>query len=86
MPRFFVVLCEFDFESAHVGVAPVGGGDEGFLDGSGGDPAFQVEPGTGFVVGSRCAAASEGLLADDGSGGLVVDVEIAGGVDKDIFG
>src|SRR6266567_5199344 len=34
----------------------------------------------GFVVGAGGAGSAEGLLADDGAGRLVVDVEVAGGV------
>ena len=44
------------------------------------DPAQQVEDRAGLVVGAGGAGAAEGLLADDGAGGLVIDVEIAGGV------
>src|SRR5205085_10829203 len=46
--------------------------------GAGGHPAHQVLLGAGLVVGAGGAAAAEGLLADDGAGGLVVDVEVAG--------
>src|SRR5438067_7887991 len=52
---------------------------EGFLDRARARPAQQVERGTGLVVGAGRAAAAEGLLADHGTGGLVVDVEVPGG-------
>src|SRR5262245_61826716 len=65
---------------AHVRVRGVGRGREVLLDRAGGDPADQVPEAAGLVVGAGGAGAAEGLLADDGAGGLVVDVEVAGGV------
>src|SRR6202012_2427685 len=63
--------------SAHVGVAVVGGRGEQLLDGAGADPADQVEERARLVVGAAGPGAAERLLADDGAGGLVVDVEVA---------
>src|SRR5580704_3111757 len=62
---------------SQVRVPVVGGGYEEFLDRAGGDPADQVEHRAGLVVGAAGPGAAEGLLADDGAGGLVVDVEVA---------
>ena len=53
---------------------------ERFLDRSGADPADQVELRAGLVVGAGPARAAERLLPDHGAGGLVVDVEVAGGI------
>src|SRR5690606_3585003 len=72
--------------SAHVGVAVVGGRDEGLLDRPGGRPAEQVEFGAGLVVGAGGAGAAEGVLAGDGAGGFVVEVEVAGGVAEGVGG
>ena len=66
--------------SAHVRVAVVRRRDQRLLDGAGRGPAHQVLRGAGLVVGAGGAAAAEGLLADDGAGRLVVDVEVAGRV------
>src|ERR1700749_1374273 len=65
--------------SAHVGVAVVGGRGEELLEGAGAGPAGQVEERARLVVGAPGRGAAEGLLADDGAGGLVVDVEVARG-------
>ena len=65
--------------SAHVRVAVVRRRDERLLDRARRRPAQQVLRGAGLVVGARGAAAAERLLADDGAGRLVVDVEVAGG-------
>ena len=54
--------------------------NERFLDRPLRGPAKQVHLGAGLVVRSGGATAAEGLLADHGAGGLVVDVEVAGGV------
>src|SRR4051812_4665940 len=43
-------------------------------------PAQEVERRAGFVVGARSASAAERLLADDGAGGLVVDIKVPGRV------
>src|SRR6476469_6436160 len=72
--------------STHVGVLPVLGRDEGLLDRAGGGPAEEVDGGAGLVVGTRRTSAAEGLLADDGAGGLVVDVEVAGGEAQGVLG
>ena len=58
----------------------VGRGHEGLLDGPRRGPAQQVDRGAGLVVGAGGAGAAERLLADHGTGGLVVDVEVARGV------
>src|SRR5665811_1534442 len=46
---------------------------ERLLDAARADPAEQVEDRASLVVGAGCAGAAEGLLADHGAGGLVVD-------------
>jgi len=61
----------------HMGIAEIGGGQEGLLDGARAEPAQEVEVASGLVVGARLARAAKGLLPDHGPGGLVVDVEIA---------
>ena len=63
--------------SSHVRVVVVGGRDERLLDRPGRRPPQQVQRRTGLVVGARRAGTAERLLADDGAGGLVVDVEVA---------
>ena len=72
--------------TAEVGVAPIGWRIEGLLDHPRGDPAQQVEHRTGLVVGAGGAGPPEGLLADHSAGGLVVDVEVAGGVVQRVGG
>ena len=53
---------------------------EVLLDRPRADPADQIQLRPGLVVGARRAGAAERLLADDRAGGLVVDVEVAGGI------
>lgn len=53
---------------------------ERLLDGTSGYPANEVQIGTGFVIGTRCPCSTERLLADNGTGRLVVEVEISGRV------
>ena len=60
-----------------VRVAVVGRRHEGLLDRAGRRPAQQVLRGAGLVVGARGTGAAERLLPDDGTGRLVVDVEVA---------
>src|SRR3954452_5598895 len=66
-----------DRPSAHVRVAVVGRGGERLLDRAGRGPAKQVLRRARLVVGARAPPAAERLLADDGAGRLVVDVEVA---------
>ena len=68
------------FGAADEGVFVVVGGVEGLLDGLGRSPTDEVEVGTGLVVGAAGAGTAEGLLANDSSGGLVVEVDVAGGI------
>src|SRR6185437_6140538 len=65
--------------SAHVRVAVIGRRHEQLLDRPGVDPADQIKDRARLVVGAAGPGAAERLLADDGAGGLVVDVEVAGG-------
>lgn len=64
----------------------VGGVDEflevnkGLLDGTGGDEAGQDGGRSSLVVGAGGTSTTEGLLTDDGTGALVVDVEVSGSV------
>src|SRR5215203_5416673 len=67
-------------------ITPVGGRDEVFFDGSGAGPAEQVLRGARLVVGAAGPPTAERLLSNDGAGGLVVDVEIAGGEAKQFGG
>jgi len=53
---------------------------ERLLDAARADPAQQVEDRAGLVVGAGGAGTAKRLLADDGAGGFVVDVEVACGV------
>jgi len=79
--RFFAsLLLPLWLLVVHVGVAEVFGRQEGFFDGSRGDPSFEIEPAAGFVVCAGCPCSAERLLGDDGARGLVVYVEIASGV------
>src|ERR1039457_7015032 len=66
----------------HVGVAPVGGGGEGLLEGAGRYPAQQVERRASLVVGAALPGPPEGLLAHHRPGRFVIDVEVAGGVSE----
>src|ERR1039457_115354 len=66
----------------HVGVAPVGGGNEGLLEGAGRYPAQQVERRASLVVGAALPGPPEGLLAHHRPGRFVIDVEVAGGVSE----
>jgi len=68
------------------GIAVVGGRNEGFLDGAGAEPAIEVQDGTRLIVGAARAGSAEGLLADNGAGRLVVDVEVACAVSKLVRG
>src|ERR1700747_1555661 len=54
--------------------------DEGLLDHARAHPADEIERRAGFVVGPRRARSSERLLSDHRPRGLVVKVQIAGGV------
>src|SRR5688500_2014857 len=65
---------------AHERIAVVGRRHERLLHGPRADPADQVPERAGLVVRAGRARSPEGLLADDGPRGLVVDVEVAGGV------
>src|SRR3982750_3722065 len=64
----------------HERVAIVARRREGFLQGSRADPAYEVQLGPRLVVRAGSARAAERLLTDDRAGGLVVDIEIPGGV------
>src|SRR5438874_11251212 len=61
----------------HEGVAVVGRRYERLLDRARAHPADQVPHRAGLVVRTGGARAAEGLLAYDGAGRLVVDVEVA---------
>ena len=64
----------------HVGVAVVCGRHQSLLHGTRQHPADEVELAAGLVVGTGCAGSAERLHADNGSGGFVVDVEVAGSI------
>src|SRR2546423_8273616 len=66
----------------HEGIPVIGRRHVRLLDDTRAGPADQVQERARLVVRSRCARAAEWLLPDDRAGGLVVDVEVAGGVDK----
>ena len=65
---------------AHERVLVVARRRERFLDRPRADPSHEVQLRAGLVVRARRARAAERLLADDRACGLVVDVEVAGGV------
>src|SRR3954447_20822021 len=65
-------------------VAVVARGEEGLLHGPWADPADEVPHRPGLVVRPGRPRAAERLLADDGARGLVVDVEVAGGVPEPV--
>jgi hypothetical protein len=69
-----------------VRITPVGGRDEVFLDCSSAGPGEQVLRRARLVVGAAGPPTAERLLPNDGAGGLVVDVEIAGGEAKQFGG
>jgi hypothetical protein len=62
------------------GVGDLGSRSELLLDGSNIDEAGQEVLATSLVVGSRGARATEGLLADNGTSALAVDVEVTSSV------
>jgi hypothetical protein len=62
------------------GVGDLGGRNELLLDSSNIDEAGQEVLATSLVVGSRGARATEGLLTDNSTSALAVDVEVASGV------
>ena len=62
----------------HVGVGPIVNWHVGLLDVLGRDPAEQVMRRSGFVVCTRHASTSKGLLTHDGTSALIIDVQIAG--------
>ena len=64
--------------SAHVRIGVGRRRHERLLDRAGAGPAQEVLRRAGLVVGARGAATPERLLPDDRTGGLVVDVEVAG--------
>src|SRR5258706_4202430 len=66
----------------HERIAVVGGRRVCLLDHAWAGPADEVEDRTRLVVGSRRARAAKRLQPDDRAGGLVIDVEAAGGVDQ----
>src|SRR5229473_8061524 len=66
----------------HEGIPVVGRRHVGLLDHARARPADQVEERAGLVVGARCPRAAERLLPDHRAGRLVVDVEVAGGIDQ----
>src|SRR5688572_7140301 len=61
----------------HIVVAPVARRRERFLDGSRTYPSQQIHLRARFVVGARSPGSAKRLLADDGPGRLVVDIEVA---------
>src|SRR5436190_11115194 len=74
LDRAFAVL------RSHERVAVIRGRDERLLDRARADPADQVPHRARLVVRARRSSATEGLLADDRAGRLVVDVEVPGRV------
>jgi hypothetical protein len=68
------------------GVGDLGGRNELLLDGSNIDEAGQKVLATSLVVGSRGTRATEGLLANNGTSTLAVDVEVTGGVAEVLLG
>src|SRR5215472_15189141 len=72
--------------SAHVRVLMVDGRNEGLLDRAGVDPADQVEDRPGLVVRAASPGTPEGLLPDNGSGRLVVDVEVPSRIPQRVRG
>src|SRR3954470_12700466 len=76
-PRVTALECAAPVVGRHEGIAVVGRRVEGLLDRARAHPADQVPQRAGLVVRPRGARAAERLLADDGAGRLVVDVEIA---------
>src|SRR6266851_4380710 len=66
----------------HEGIPVIGRRHVRLLDDSRARPADQVEERAGLVVGARRSRAAERLLPDHRAGRLVVDVEVAGGIDQ----
>ena len=62
----------------HIGIIDGGRGRKGLLDRMGAEPADHVQASAGFIIGAGGPGSAEGLLADDGAGTFVVDVEVAG--------
>src|ERR1700712_2097890 len=74
--------CKTPRPSGLVRVADRGSSPKSFFDRPRRCPAHQVGGGAGLVVGAGGASTTERLLADDGAGRLVVDVEVACGETK----
>src|SRR5437773_5264836 len=70
----------------HIGVPVIGRGRVRLFDDPRARPADQVQERARLVVGARCTRAAERLLPHDRAGRLVVDVEVAGGVDQRVRG
>src|SRR5437660_8215766 len=70
----------------HERIAVIGGRRVRLLDHPRTHPPDQVEERARLVVGARRTSASERLHPDDRAGRLVVDVEVAGGVDEPFRG
>lgn len=66
------------------GVDKVLDGDKVLLDGAHRDEAEQQGEAASLVVGTGSASTTEGLLANDGAGALVVDVEVTGSVTEQV--
>src|SRR2546429_3789597 len=70
----------------HIGIPMIGRGRVRLFDAPRARPADQVQERPRLVVGARCTRAAERLLPHDRAGRLVVDVEVAGGVDQRVRG
>lgn len=65
---------------SEMGILPGGEREEVLLDGTDRDPTEEVERGSRLVVGTRGTTSSKGLLTNDGTSGLVVDVKVTSSV------
>src|SRR5439155_16801317 len=70
----------------HIGIPVIGWRCVRLFDDPRACPADQVQERARLVVGARCTRAAERLLPHDRAGRLVVDVEVAGGVDQRVRG
>lgn len=67
-------------------VGDLGGGSELLLDGPNVDEASQEVLATGLVISTRGTRTTKGLLADNSTSALAVDVEVTGSVAELLLG
>src|SRR5262249_40375708 len=62
----------------HKGISVIRRRHEVFFDGAGADPPQQIHHRTSFIVSSTGPGSAKRLLADDGTGWLVINIKVTG--------